>query len=423
MLDAKRLHRWQMIILTITLMSKLCLAADWYGFAAVISFVSADLGMDKAQAGFAQGAIAITYGLGMFFWSPLTTRLSGRLFYTLGMAVTGVAMLIQMAIHDMFWLVILRLIVGFFEAGVWMGGIKLLFGWFPSDKRGTAIGIVLGAFSLAITLDFALGIPITQIYGWRVFFGGLGVFTLLVTVVGGALALPGPEAIGLTAIAVEQGAVAPSGRTLPMSILFKSPWLYVGGLAIFGDTFALAATATWVVPAFVDVQHMPISYGAIIGTVMGLSQVVFLIIGGRLSDRMSRITVIKVGAVLGILSALLFTLATFLAMPLIMLIAISALSGVAVFSGGAIFSMLGEKFPTELGTAATGYAEVFGLASTFAAPALMGLVVRETSSFFLAFVAFSVAEIAILALIVLLSAGYGKRAKQDKLEPVPVSEA
>jgi carbon starvation protein CstA len=35
-----------------------------------------------------------------------------------------------------------------------------------------------------------------------------------------------------------------------------------------------------VVPAFITVQHMPPAAGAIIGTVMGLSQVLWLIIGG-----------------------------------------------------------------------------------------------------------------------------------------------
>jgi nitrate/nitrite transporter NarK len=75
---------------------------------------------------------------------------------------------------------------------------------------------------------------------------------------------------------------------------------------------------------------------------------------------------------------------------------------VALFSGGAIFSLLGAKFPPELGPAATGYAETFGMVSTFMAPAVMGITIDMTHSFLAAFSVFVAAEIVIFGVILIL---------------------
>jgi MFS family permease len=400
--DRARIGRWQIVIVAMAVLAKLCLAGDWYGFAATLSFVSKDLGMSAGESGLAQGAIAITYGFGMFFWSPISRRFSGRWFLMIGLTVTGLAMLAQAFIHDMATLVALRLLIGFFEAGVWVGAIKLIFGWFPPAGRGLVMGIVLAAYSLAITIDFAAGVPVTIAFGWRVFFAGLGLFTLLVAALAGILGRSGPASLGIPGFAWETETVAIAAPKPKLSLLFKAKWLYIGGFGIFGDTFALAASATWVVPGYVQQQGMPEAMGAVIGTVMGLSQVAFLLLGGYLSDRMSRTHVIQIGAGLAALSALLFTAAMVWPMPPVLLVAISGLSGVAVFSGGAIFGLLGEKYPPELGPAASGYAEVFGMASTFAAPYLMGVTIDLTHSFFAAFMVFTVSELVVFGLILTL---------------------
>ena len=430
--DRKRIAAWQVVIAIVAIMGKLCLAGDWYGFAAAISFVSKDLGMGTGQAGLAQGAIAITYGFGMFFWSPISRRFSGRAFFSIGLGVTGIAMLAQTFIHSMAALVALRLLIGFFEAGVWIGSIKLVFGWFPKARRSAIMGVILAAYSLAITLDFAVGIPLSAAYGWRVFFAALGIFTIGTAILGAIIARPGPAGLGLpgfswedepaplsaatfsaatlSAAPLSAAQLSPARPKAKLTTIFRTKWLYIGGFGIFGDTFALAATATWVVPAFIAAQHMPVEAGAWIGTLMGLSQVAFLLIGGYLSDRVSRTRIIQIGAVLGSVSALLFLFATIWAMPFAMLLAITGLSGVAVFSGGAIFGLLGEKYPDELAPAATGYAEVFGMASTFTAPAVMGIAVAVTHTFFAAFLVFAVTEFAVLGLLLILCReSFGKR--------------
>src|SRR5262249_32306179 len=163
-------------ILALAVLAEIFLAADWYGFAAVLTFVSESLRLDPWQAGFAQGIFAIAYGLGVFFWSPLSRTMSARKMLVIGLVGTGVGMAIQVYVQGFFELVVLRLVIGFFDAAVWTGNIKLMVGWWPESRRASIMGIILAAYSLAITMDFAIGVPLTIAFGWRGFFrvsGGL----------------------------------------------------------------------------------------------------------------------------------------------------------------------------------------------------------------------------------------------------------
>jgi hypothetical protein len=65
-----------------------------------------------------------------------------------------------------------------------------------------------------------------------------------------------------------------------VSLIFKSRWFYIASLAIFGDMFAISGTATWVVPAFIQTQGMAPASAAAIGTLMGLSQIIMLLMDG-----------------------------------------------------------------------------------------------------------------------------------------------
>ncbi|MDK3022679.1 MFS transporter [Cupriavidus taiwanensis] len=400
----RKIRNWQYYALAIGVLGELFLAGDWYGFAAVMTFVSEALHLSPTQAGFVQGAFAITYCIGMLFWSPFARRWSARRLFAIGLLGTGVFMLAQAGADNFAELVAARLLIGFFDAAVWVGTMKLIVGWFPSERHGATMGILLAAFSLAITLDFAIGIPVAAALGWRVFLMALGGLTLLVGLLGMLTIKGSPREIGFPDFRWQAGpSVDHHATNVPLSRIFRSRWIYVGWLAIFGDTFALAATATWVVPAFIQQQGMPVANAALVGTLMGLSQVAFLLIGGWLSDRMPRLVMIKLGALLSVVSALSFVAATHYAMPWAMLLTIAGLSGVTVLSGGAIFSLVSERYGEELAATAIGYAELGGIVSTFIAPTLMGWVIDLTHSFTMAFVAFFGVEVIVLAALLVVA--------------------
>jgi predicted MFS family arabinose efflux permease len=335
----------------------------------------------------------------------------------IGLAGTGIGMGLQVFVRNYEQLVALRLIIGFFDAGVFVGNMKLIFGWFPLDRRGSAVGVILAAYSLAITLDFAIGIPLSLAVGWRSFFAVLAVGTLAAAVLNALVVRNGPYQIGIDNFSWGNEAAVESA---PLAKIFQSKWIVVCGLVIIAATFAIAGTATWVVPAFISVQHMPPEAGAIIGTVMGLSQVVFVVTGGYMSDRLGKPFMIKLAAFFAVLIALMFLWSVTTPMPFGALVLFAALSGLALIAGGACFALLSEKYTDTLAPAAIGYAEVFGIMSFFLAPWLMGTIINAAGGGFgAAFAAFAIIEGVIFLVLLFLarepgrstSPAYGNRAQ------------
>jgi MFS family permease len=399
--DRQKIASWQKWMLALAILCEIFLAADWYAFAAVLPFVSETLNLNPAEAGLAQGIFALTYGIGMVVWSPISRTMSARNMLLIGLAGTGIGMVAQVFVQNYTQLITLRLIIGFFDAGIFIGNMKLIFGWFPHSRRGAVVGMILAAYSLAITMDFALGIPLTLATNWRVFFAVLAAGTLIVAALDALVVRNGPAELGIVNFSWGNEAAQ---QSLPVAEIFRQKWIAVGGLGIMACTTALAGTATWVVPAFITVQHMPPAAGAIIGTVMGLSQVLWLIIGGYMADNMGKNFMIKLSALLAVLTAIMFLTSTIYELNFGVLVLYSALSGLAVLGGGAIFSLMSEKYPDSLAPAAIGYSEVFGIMASFAAPWSMGAVIQASGgSFAAAFVLFAVVEVVFLVLLMVLA--------------------
>ncbi|MDE1180513.1 MFS transporter [Paraburkholderia sp.] len=297
-------------------------------------------------------------------------------------------------------LIAYRLAIGFFDSAVWIGAAKLIVGWFPPEQRGRALGALLAAFSLAITLDFAIGIPLSASLGWRSFFALLGVGTLIVGVASVFLVRDVATQLGIAQFSWDDTTAVSSGARL--RDIFRMKYFYIASLAIFGAMFGISATATWVVPAFITTQHMPPPSAALIGTVMGLSQVVFLIVGGFMSDHYAkRIAAMKVAALLSVIAAALLIVSAKIALPFSALIAISIFCGVVVAAGGAIFALISEKCGDALAGSAIGYAEMVGISSSFIAPPLLGGILQTTGSYAAAFWGFLLVEGLIFVVLML----------------------
>jgi predicted MFS family arabinose efflux permease len=388
--DRQRIARWQTGMLVVAFLCEIFLAADWYAFAAVLSFVGDTLKLNPAEAGLAQGIFAAAFGISTFIWSPMSRTMSARNMLLIGLAGSGIGMALQVFVQDYVQLVVLRLIIGFFDASVFIGNMKLIFGWFPLERRGAAVGVILAAYSLAITMDFALGIPMTLATGWRSFFAALAIGTLVVAALNAFVVRNGPRELGIADFSWGNEAAA---ETLPIAAIFQSKWIVVCGLYILTATFAIAGTATWVVPAFIAVQQMPPEAGAIIGAAMGLSQVVFVAIGGYMSDRLGKLFIIRLGAFFAFLTALMFLWSVVTPMPFGALVLFACLSGLALFAGGATFALLSEKYTDTLAPAAIGYAQLFSIFSFFLAPWLMGTIINASGGTFSgAFAAFVIVE-------------------------------
>src|SRR5690625_869518 len=328
------------VMFLMAVIGEMCVAADFYGFAAVIKIVSADLSLSEAQAGIIQGAFGVTFAIGMLFWAPRSRTMSPSRLYLIGLGCSGIFMLLQTQAQSCEHLVILRLLIGFSDAAVWVASMKIVMQWISPRRHGMALGAILAAYSLAITLDFALGLPYAMGHGWRAFFMVLGIMALLACLLTQLIVRPGPYADPHDKLKVD-GSV--------LRAIFSQPWIWVSILAIFSALFSVAATATWLIPALIDVQHIDPAMAPLFGTVMGLSQVFFLLVGGYVSDRFSKLAVMRLGIVLTILAALACIWIGIQELTTTQLLLIAFVCGVGVFSGGAIFSYVGKQYGINLG--------------------------------------------------------------------------
>ena len=61
--ERSRIKNWQWGILALAILAEIFLAADWYGFAAVLAFVSPDIKLQPWEAGFAEAFSPSPMGL------------------------------------------------------------------------------------------------------------------------------------------------------------------------------------------------------------------------------------------------------------------------------------------------------------------------------------------------------------------------
>src|SRR5690606_9602089 len=186
------------------------------------------------------------------------------------------------------------LLIGFFDSAVWVGSMKIVMQWFPQRRQGLVMGVILGAYSLAITLDFALGLPYAMAHGWREFFFVLGALTLGAGIVAQFVVRPGPYADPHDSARHD---------VKVFREIFSSRWVWIGLLGIFGALFSIAASATWMIPNYIRSQNMDPGLAPMVGTLMGLSQVAFLLLGGCLSDKLTDVRMLIPGVSLLIITA------------------------------------------------------------------------------------------------------------------------
>ncbi len=191
---------------------------------------------------------------------PLTDRFGRMPFLRLGLLGMGVLALASYQASSYGQLLALRCGTGL-AAGLLSTCVASLVGdWFPYQRRGRAMGIVLSSYFLALVLGIPVGVRLAEAFGWRAVF--LATLATAAVLAAGALSLPSDrrrratpwrETFGVYGRFLRQRATlgallvsfAVSGATLAMltfiSGLGLTPreisWLFlVSGLAALGGS-------------------------------------------------------------------------------------------------------------------------------------------------------------------------------------------
>lgn len=170
-----------------------------------------------------------------------------------------------------------RLVTGFFLAGVYPVGMKLMASWFGAAGRGLALGTLIGALTLGSALPHLInGLGTLPWEGVLEAAAGLGVAA---SVLGWTLVRPGPYLSGGGARHRPRYAID----------MFRERGPRLANLGYFGHMWELYALWTWL-PSFVAAST--VTSGASVGLVsfaaIGVAGVAGCLLGGWAADRYGR---------------------------------------------------------------------------------------------------------------------------------------
>jgi MFS family permease len=219
--------------------------------------------------------------------------------------------------------VLLRLVTGFFLAGVYPVGMKLMASWFGASGRGLALGVLIGALTLGSALPHLInGLGTLP---WQGVLGTAAALGVVAAVLSWMVVRPGPH-LG--------GGVA---RHRPRYALemFRERGPRLVNLGYFGHMWELYALWTWL-PSFVAASTADTGVGVTSFVAIGVAGVGGCLLGGWASDRYGRPRAAGVALVVSgcccVLSPLIH------GAPLPLLLVLLLVWGAAVIADSGVFS-------------------------------------------------------------------------------------
>jgi MFS transporter, ACS family, tartrate transporter len=399
--------------------------------------MDADLGISDTAFGFGAGVFFFAYFLFEVPSNMLLDKLGARLWiarimFTWGLISGAMAFIPHIAtftgLGNVYTFYLLRVLLGFAEAGFFPGIIFFLTLWFPSSYRGR----IIGYFMAAIPLSSALGSPVSAsllglhgfagLAGWQWLYVLEAVPSLILAFVVYFYLTDRPnEATWLSAdernwlvgrLAAEDRGRAHVSPASAWASLYD-PRVLLLSLVYFGDVACLYAVSFWL-PSIVKgfgVSNWVNGWITAIPYVAGFLGMIWL---GRRSDakmeRVGHLVLTLAMAAIGVGAS------GFLDNPYLKMIALS-FGAIGVFGSLPLFWTL----PTAIlgaGTAAAGIAAInsIGNLSGYFGPFAMGYIKDATGSF--AWGLALVAGLAVLALVITLALGH-----DPALEKTPAERA
>jgi len=334
--------RWRALFLLAA--AELLAMSLWFGASAVAPAVAAEWNLSAPAAGRLTLAVQLGFVAGtlvsavwnvadvfparsVFAVSALAAALANAAFALLHAAPTsGLA---------------LRFATGFFLAGVYPPGMKLIASWFR-EGRGLALGVLIGALTLGKASPYLVNAVGSG--DWRVNLLALSVLAAI----GGGIALfagEGPYSAGTAPFDIRQ-----------VVRVFRNRGVRLASFGYFGHMWELYAMWTWapvMIRASLDRSGSPAVLAEAASFLVIGSGAVGCVIAGIAADRVGRTAVAS--AAMAVSGACCMVVGFFFGASPAALLAVAALWGAAVVADSAQFSAcvteLGD--PRYLGTALT----------------------------------------------------------------------
>lgn len=237
---------------------------------------SFDVGMDAIGASLSYYTVA--FALALLPCGPLADRFDKRRLLMIGISLFAFANLGCFMAPSYDWFLAFRVMTGIAGAMLPPSLWGYVAEYFPFEKRGRAVGIIMSSFSLVPILGVPLGAYLAQSFGWPAVF----------------LLLTGCGVLSVSAMAVFMTSTA-SGSTYVQGALSKA----VGSVVrtpfslMALSTTLLAGTAHWglyaYLPGFLtDTYGFSTMSNGVFLSLYGVAGILANQVGGRLADRVGK---------------------------------------------------------------------------------------------------------------------------------------
>jgi len=360
-------YRW--VILGVSIFVQTAVASASQGVPPLASFYQVDLHLSRAQVGIMTAALSMGQIPTLLLSGWLTDIVGIRLMMAAGPAVTGMAA-IGLMFSTSFEQAVLLLLVAGIGSGIGNPGVtKAVFYWFPVRMRATAMGIKQTGVPLGGAV-FAATLPaLALVAGWRTSVLVLGLFDLLMGVMGFVLFREPPDRLR------SSGPAARQTDALRRVLANRSIWL-AGMLAavLVGVQFCLL---TYLMLYLRDVLQVPIVVaGAVLAAVQitGLCARIFwgFVSDGFLKGRRKPVMLLSAAATAVMLVLLGLTQP---GIPLALVVLLGIALGFATLGWHGIFMVLvSELAGVRMAATAVGVGMTVSATGNLLLPPLFGVI-------------------------------------------------
>ncbi len=137
-------------------------------YSALLPIFQKEWTLTNSQAGWIYSSYQMGYISAVVVLTSLTDYLPSKSIYLLSSFWSGIAGISFSLFAEGFYsALILRTLMGIGFAGTYMPGLRMVSEKFPSQERGLAVGVYVGAFTLGVALSLFMTGLLNSILGWK----------------------------------------------------------------------------------------------------------------------------------------------------------------------------------------------------------------------------------------------------------------
>ena len=361
-------ERYRWIVLLVAWLSFLISFIDRLTWANVAVSAGSSLGMSVAELGVFVTAFYVGYVICNALGGVASDRVGGRLTLTVSMLALGVCTFLFGFTKSLIIGILLQALMGLAAGADYASCVKLIVAWFDHGSRGRAMGLLLIASSLGVTVTNATVPTLAASFGWQGVYHVLGIITICI----GILAL-----IALRDRPSNEPRAA--AKTPPVGPLLRDRNVILLALTGFAAFWGTWGFAFWANALMVRGYGLTAVEAGFVMSLVGVAAILGKPLIGFLSDWWGRPKWLAIGT-LALFAAMLLVFGT-LSNKVAFQIA-APLLGIGAFVYSPLLAvMVAEAAGVALAGSATGLTAGFWQLGSVIVPLVVGFVFQSTGSF------------------------------------------